>query len=365
MRALTDRELTVSLLARQLLLERRQMPVGQAVRCLCALQAQYSPSPYLALHSRLDGFSIGDLESALRRRTVVKSTLMRGTLHLVTAADYPFFAAACHPQLSAGIRTSNRAAEPLEKQIVTGLAEFTAVPRTTDEIRQRVQDLSGGAVKRQWLLDYARLMVPMVHLAPSGLWQRHGKFSLVAWRDGLEPEPAATALLVRRYLAAFGPASREDVAAFTWLRYRQIDPALAELEPLRRFTDSRGRELYDLPRGPLPPEDVLVPPRLLARFDAAVLSHRDRTRILPAGIRDEVMEMMGGNLMPYLVDGLVAGRWAYRQQRDRAVLTLRPFVPTGGSLPADLEAEAHRMLSFVAPDAHDRQVELADGTVGG
>ncbi len=340
MRALSDRELTVSLLARQLLLERRQMPVGQAVRCLCALQAQYSPSPYLALHSRLDGFSIGDLESALRRRTVVKSTLMRGTLHLVTAADYPFFAAACHPQLSAGIRTSNRAAEPLEKQIVTGLAEFTAVPRTTDEIRQRVQDLSGGAVKRQWLLDYARLMVPMVHLAPSGLWQRHGKFSLVAWRDGLEPEPAATALLVRRYLAAFGPASREDVAAFTWLR-------------------------YDLPRGPLPPEDVLVPPRLLARFDAAVLSHRDRTRILPAGIRDEVMEMMGGNLMPYLVDGLVAGRWSYRQQRDRAVLTLRPFVPTGGSLPADLEAEAHRMLSFVAPDAHDRQVELADGTVGG
>jgi hypothetical protein len=357
-RVLSDRELTVSLLARQLLLERRPMPAVRAVRHLTALQAQYSPSPYVALHSRLDGFRIEEVESALRDRTLVKSTLMRGTLHLVATADYPAFAAACRPQLSATLRAANRAAEPMEREIVAGLAEFTAEPRTSDEIRERVHKLSGGTVKKEWLLDYARTMLPMVHVPPSGMWQRHGKFSLVAWDGPLEPEPAATAALVRGYLGAFGPATREDIAAFTWLRYRQIDPALAALEPLLRLTDRAGRELYDLPGAPLPAEDVPVPVRLLARLDAALISFRDRTRILPAEYHDEVMTMVRSNVMPYLVDGLVAGQWSYTVKRGTAVLTLRPLGAPGGPLPADLEPEAERMLAFVAPEAKKRVIEL-------
>ena len=357
-RVLTERELTVSLLARQLLLERRPMPAVRAVRRLAALQAQYSPSPYVALHSRLEGFRIEEIEAALREHTLVKSTLMRGTLHLVSADDYSAFAAACRPQLSALLRTANRAAAPLEQQIVAGLAEFTAEPRTTDEIRERVHELSGGTVKKESLLDYARTMLPLVHVPPSGMWQRHGKFSLVAWDRPLEAEPAATTALVRGYLAAFGPATREDIAAFTWLRYRQIDPALAALEP-DRYTDTAGRDLYDLPGAALPAEDVPVPVRLLARLDAAVISYRDRTRILPAEHHDEVMKMVRSNVMPYLVDGLVAGQWSYTLQRGAAVLTLRPLAARSGPLPADLEPEAERMLAFVAPDAGKRVVELA------
>lgn len=358
-RVLTDRELTVSLLARQLLLERRPMPAVRAVRRLAALQAQYSPAPYVALHSRLAGFRIEELEAALRERTLVKSTLMRGTLHLVSAEDYSAFAAACRPQLSAVLRTANRAAEPLEEQIVAGLAEFTAEPRTTDEIRDRVHELSGGTVKRESLLDYARTMLPLVHVPPSGMWQRHGKFSLVGWDRPLEAEPAATMALVRGYLAAFGPATREDIAAFTWLRYRQIDPALAALEP-QRCTDLAGRDLYDLPGAVVPAEDVATPVRLLARLDAAVISYRDRTRILPAEHHDEVMKMVRSNVMPYLADGLVAGQWSYTLRRGTAVLTLRPFTARSGPLPPDLEPEAERMLAFVAPDADERVVELAD-----
>jgi hypothetical protein len=353
---LSERELTVSLLARQLLLERRRMPAVAAVRHLSALQAQYSSAPYVALHSRLDGFRKEELEAALRDRTVVKSTLMRGTLHLVGAADYPAFAAACRPQLSAALRARNRTAEPIEHEIVAGLAEFTAVPRTTDEIRERVHELSDGRVAAESLLDYARTMLPMVHVPPSGMWQRHGKFSLVAWQGRLEAEPAATAALVRGYLAAFGPATRADIAAFTALRYRQIDPALAELEPLRRRTDATGRELYDLPDAPLSGEDVTVPVRLLARLDAAVISYRDRTRILPAAHHDEVMAMGRANTPPYLVDGLVAGQWSYEHKSGTAVLTVRPF--TRGPVPAELEREAERMLAFVAPDANDRRIEL-------
>jgi hypothetical protein len=325
---------------------------------LVALQAQYSPSPYIALHSRLEGFRIEELQTALLERTLVKSTLMRGTLHLVATGDYPAFAAACRPKLSAMLRTANRQAEPLEREIVAGLAEFTVRPRSTDEIRERVHELSDGKVKKEWLLDYARTMLPMVHVPPSGMWQQHGKFSLIAWDGPFEVEPAATTSLVRGYLAAFGPATREDLAAFSGLCYRQLDPALAALEPLSRFTDAAGRELFDLPGAPLPAEDVPVPVRLLARLDAAVISFRDRTRILPAEHHDEAMKMVRGNVMPYLVDGLVAGAWSYTDKGGTAVLTLRPFAAPSGPLPADLEPEAMRMLAFVAPDADKRLIEL-------
>ena len=359
-RVLSDRELTVSLLARQLLLERRRLPAAEAVRRLGALQAQYSPSPYIALHARLEGFRVEELETALRDRLVVKSTLMRGTLHLVHADDYPAFAAAWRRQAVVNARGRIRPAEPDEQAVAAALTEFTAEPRSTDEIRQRVDEVTGRKLRPQDLLDYARSLVPLVHVPPSGMWRRHGKFSLIAWPGPLEREPAATALLVRSYLAAFGPATREDIAHFTYLRYRQLDPALATLEPLRRLTDAQGRELLDLPRAPLPAGDVQPPVRFLAGWDAALLSHRDRTRILPAASQARVYKSANGTMQPsYLVDGQVAGLWTHRQDGGTAVLTLTPLERRSGPPPADLEPEAERLLSFLAPDAERREIVLS------
>lgn len=361
-RTLTERELTLALLARQLLLERARLPAAQAVRRLVALQAQYSPSPYIALHARVDGFAVTELERALRRGTVVKSTLMRGTLHLVHASAYPSYAAAWGVQ--AGRMLSGREPE-LEQErprLVAALAEFLRTPRTTDEIRERTRELTGDRVRQpQSLLDYARLTLPLVHVPPSGLWRRHGKFSLVAW-DGPRADPAAGAVaLVRDYLAAFGPATREDVAAFTFLRFHQIDPALAALEPLRRLTDGRGRELLDLPRAPLPREDAATPVRFLAKWDAAVISHRDRTRILPPGFLEIVKASPNGDVeATYLVDGQVAGTWRDELRDGEAVLTVRSLIGDGAdALPPDLEPEALRLLALLHPGAERRRVELA------
>lgn len=363
-REIGDRELTLALLERQLLLERRAgLSAVQAVRRLVALQAQYSPSPYLALQARLDGFAIADLERALRRGTVVKSTLMRGTLHLVHAAAYPAYASAWRFQARRLLAGREPALADEQPRIVAALAAFLREPRTTDEIRARTQELTGGVRHDSDLLDYARLSLPLVHAAPSGLWRRHGKFSLVAW-DGPpvgEDHFPGTVELVRNYLAAFGPATREDVAAFTWLRFRQLDPAIAALEPLRRFTDARGHELLDLPRAPLPREDAAPPVRFLPKWDAALISHRDRSRIVPPAFAEMVFGRRNGDFPPtYLVDGHVAGTWSTREQEGEAVLELRSLTATGAdALPPGLEEEAERLLALLHPGAERRRVELA------
>lgn len=364
-RALSDRELTLALLSRQLLLTRRPLTAAQAVRRLVALQAQYSPSPYLALHARLDGFAIADLERALRRGTVVKATLMRGTLHLVHADAYPAYAAAWLRQarrLRDGRVPALRERAP---ELVGALRGYLREPRTTDELRAHTRELSGGAIADpSTLLDYARLSLPLVHVPPSGLWRQHGKFSLRLWEGGdVEvaddaAAAAATVELVRDYLAAFGPATREDLAAFTFLRYHQLDPALAALEP-RRLTDARGRELYDLPRAPLPREDdAPAPPvRFLPKWDAALISHRDRTRILPPGFAEVVKGGKNGEVeATWLVDGQVAGIWRHEEHGDVATLTLRSL--TGDGDAPGLEQEALRLLGFLSPDAERRELTL-------
>jgi hypothetical protein len=356
---LSARRLTVSFLDRQLLLARREMPAREAVRRLVALQAQYSPSPYLALFSRLASFEVAELEGALRRGTVVKATLMRATLHLVSGADYPHFAVAWRRQHLSDVRGRHKDVTVDEAAITDGIVAFTRVPRTAEEIRERVAELSRGAVRDADRLHYARALVPMRHVFPSGGWRRHQRFTVVARpADMAPPEPAATALLLRRYLAAFGPASREDMAHFTYLRYRQLDPALAAAGAVGRYTDEAGRDLYDLPRARLPREDVPTPVRFLPHWDAALLSHRDRTRILPAEWHDRVVRSVNGGLLAtYLVGGRVAGLWTSERSGGTATLVLEPFTAIPPALGGEVEREALRMLRFVEPDATRFAVE--------
>jgi len=358
-RVLTERALTVALLARQLLLARANLPVAQAVQQLAALQAQYSPSPYIALHARLAGFQHGEIEAALRDRTVVKATLMRGTLHLVAASDYGAFAGAWHRQSRVTMRGRTPDATPQEGAVLAALAAFTTEARSTDQLRARVRELTAGTVPDPLLLDYARIMLPLVHVPPSGFWRNHGKPLLIVWPEPLPEEPAATALLVRRYLAAFGPATREDIAHFTYLRYRQIDPALAALEPLRRFTNAQGRDFFDLIDAPLPDEDQPLPVRFLAKWDAAIISHKDRTRILPAAYQARLTPTPNGVILSsYLIDGKVAGIWSHSEEGATATLTLQPFDSQQLSASSALEAEGDRLLTFLAPTAGKRQIVL-------
>ena len=131
----------------------------------------------------------------------------------------------------------------------------------------------------------------------------------------------ARAELVRRYLGAFGPASRADLAGWSGMRVADFAEAFETLEPLRRFHDENGRELLDLPRAPLPAADTPAPVRFLPKWDNVLLGFADRTRVLPEEYRKTVIGKNGDVAQTFLVDGFVAGRWraGERQGRARAV----------------------------------------------
>ena len=352
MRTLTVRELNRATLARQLLLRRHRLSVTQAVERVAGLQAQWPPSPYLGLWSRLDGFRPDDLVRAVARRHVVKATLMRTTLHLVSAADYVAYAgiyrerriAELQRQLAALGEEANFAAEG---ELLAALA--AEQPRTRPELlallgrpKLRIEDRS------PWLVWYGLVAhAGLVNGPSSSTWRSHtagGTFVPArTWlgADGASGD-AAAAQLVRRYLASFGPASRADIAQWTGLALSVLDPGLEPLE-LTRFRDELDRELYDIPRAPLPPADTPAPPRFLPRFDNLVLSHADRRRVLADENRTTVIER-GEVRATFLVDGFVAGTWALDGGRVR----LEPFASLPRGVRREVADEAARLEAFLA-----------------
>jgi hypothetical protein len=343
-RVLSARELNRALLARNLLLERRRLPVARAIERLCALQAQYSPSPYIALWSRLQDLPKDALTRALERRQVVRATLMRITLHLVTARDYPYFAAVWMPATQE--MTPRVTAETLARlsQLVHAAA---SKPVTHAEIEAIAADEMGG----RWR---TRCLAPLIQLPPSGTWRFHGRPQLVVmgeWLGAALPSREDGAeRLVRSYLSAFGPATQSDILRFAGMRVGDLRPGLERLD-LRRFRDKRGRVLVDLPRAPLPEATAPAPVRFLPKWDHALLAYDDRTRILPAELQSTVIRKNGDVLPTFLVDGMVAGMWSVERAKDRATLQLEPFAPLPRRVRGELEDEGERLVRWIEDDA--------------
>ena len=363
MKPLTLRELNRATLARQLLLERVPLDVPTAVHRLGALQAQRPRAPYVALAARLQGFEREDLSRALHDRTVVRATLMRETLQLVAAADYPHDAVAMAPYFNR-LREKNLP-DGVDMARVVELAahatEALAEPLEATALRPILAKLEAQMDDdRVW--RRVRTNAPILHVPgeePHAIGQRNRFVAAAAWLGAQETEEAeGTTRLVRRTLAAFGPSSRADVAAFTGLAVGAIAPALDALEPeLERLTDERGRELYDLRGAPRPPADTPAPLRLLGEWDNVLLAHADRTRMFDDETRKAVIRKNGDVLPTILLDGVVAGKWWWRRKKDVATLEATFFV---GITKWDAEAladEAVRALRVLEPAATRFEVE--------
>lgn len=331
MRVLTLRELNRATLARQLLLDRRMLAPAAAIERVAGLQAQWAPAPYVGVWTRVASFRRDALERALRAGAVVRAVLMRGTVHLVSARDYGTFAAAVDaPPWAKGIEFADG--------ITAAARSFCATPRTRAEIAAAV----GLPLEdRSW---YAlRTTARLAHAPESGYWKQKGVTRYVAVDHDPADAASARVELVRRYLAAFGPASRTDISTWSGLRVRDVEPVLEALEPLRRFHDERGRELYDLPRAPLPGADAAAPVRFLPRFDNLLLSHDDRNRVIADAHRGDVID--GGWVKgTFLVDGFVAGTWEAEKGRVR----VEPFAPLPRSARPAVEDEARRLEAWLA-----------------
>lgn len=342
-RVLTLKELNRATLARQLLLERRRLGVLPAIERLAGLQAQWPPSPYIGLWSRLAGFKRAALERAIRAGTVLKPTVMRGTLHLITARDYAVFWWALRDMPTWYDETHLAHAERSLRRM-RALAEQAPLGHN-DAIALLVAE-GHEELEARRIFHAVRRRGHLLHTRDSALW--NGRPSAI-FHPYDEPEPmevlTARVELVRRYLLAFGPASRADIADWSGLRVSDFAPAIDALEPLRRFRDESGRELLDLPRAPLPAAETPAPVRFLPKWDNTLLAHADRRRVLPEELRKAVIGKNGDVTQTFLVDGVVAGSWTYDK---KGKVTVEPFAPLPRAARREVEDEAARLEAWLS-----------------
>jgi hypothetical protein len=344
--------LTAALAARQLLLERRPLAPAEAIRHLTPLQGQDSPAPYIALAARLEGFAPEQLEAALADGAVVKTTIMRMTLHLVAGDDY-----LAYHQLARQTRIRKWRKDYAhldEEKVVAELGGWLREPRSNNDIRERVGRYGGIPTDHEWhAVMFARNLLPLVQVPPAGFWRERRRPQFVVDPRPLpHPEDAAT-LVLERYLRAFGPATRRDVAA--WAGGAQRDFAAAwERLPTVPFRDENGIELLDLPGQPLPPASTKPPVRFLARWDQVLLAYDDRDRIIPPELGPLRLTLSGDQTVT--VDGRVAASWKLERASRRVKVVIRPHLEIRKSAQASIRAEAKRTARFAEPEAETVEV---------
>ena len=338
-RVLTLRELNRATLARQLLLERKRLSPKAVIERLVGMQAQWAPAPYVGIWTRTTSFRRETLERALASGTIVKANLIRMTLHLVTVRDYWLMRAA----ISESGHADQWPDSKLVERTVRELAE--AGPTNSVEALALIEQkhgLTGHRARSAWRGGRMRAHVLHDHLSAS--WDAPQRHRFVALRNPDAHVPVeARAEILRRYLAAFGPASRQDMDAWSMMRQPQIKAALERLEPLRRFRDENGRELLDVPRAPLPDADTPAPVRFLPKWDNVLLSFADRTRVLPEEYRRRVIRNNGDVAQTFLVDGFVAGIWEVENGR----VVLQPFTKLSRAAQREVNEEKERIEAFL------------------
>jgi hypothetical protein len=365
---LTLRELNRAMLARQMLLERQRLDVVTAIERLAALQAQWSPSPYIALWSRLKSFEREALWSAIERKhTVIRARLMRGTLHLVSARDFYAYAVATQ-DLQRGAWNRLQIGRGVDAKVVARLAVARAkTPRAKEDVLAHITKTVGTlGGPFDWLVwRFVSAHADLVSAPPGGHWEYGGTDApYVAarhWiRGGARPtEGAAIERLIRRCLAAFGPVSLADIAKFGGQVPARIRPVLARIAPtLATFTDEQRRVLYDLPGSPRPDAGTAAPVRFLPRYDELLIAYQHRDRVMPERYRARIYAKNAIVEAVLLVDGMGAGTWGYERLRGEAILRIEPFAKLSTRDRAAALDEGERLIRFLVPEAKTHAVRF-------
>ena len=353
---ITLRELNRATLARQLLLEREAAGVVDAVERLGGLQAQEAKPPFIGLWTRLRDFRREQLHAELHEGRVVRATMMRATLHLVSAADYAALRGTLQPVLTGSMTAALRGRDQglqLDALLPVARRLLGERPRTFGELRGLLVEEFPGVNERA--LGYAvRMNLPLLMAPSDDRWSfaSDAPFALA----GAPPAGADPEALVRRHLGAFGPASAADVQA--WSGLRGLADVLERMRDELELLSYGRRTLYDLPDAPRPGPDVPAPVRLLPEFDSMLLAHKDRTRVITDEQRKSLATKNLRIKATFLVDGFAAGSWSIARKRDTATLAFAPFERLSRAVRDELAAEAEALLPFAEADAAEHRVEF-------
>jgi hypothetical protein len=346
-RILTERELNRALLARQLLIERSGASIPKVLERMGGLQAQYAPSMYIGLWTRIEGFERVQLDRALERRAVAQGTLMRATIHLVSKADYW--------PMAIGIRRSRRETwiEGRARRGYTAQQVSSAARKLRGRLgegtmsRKEIHELLGSD---SVITNGVNTWFDLVRVPPSGSWEHRRADLYAAAEHWLGPprakldEEKGIELLVKRYLAGFGPSAADELANWAGVPAKRVAPVLKRMK-LRTFEAEDGAELLDLPRAPLPDPETPAPVRFLPTWDATLLVHARRTGILPEEHRPKVFNTTTPQSVPtFMVDGRVAGTWSHEKGKVRT----KPFGKLDAAAKRELRDQAERLADLHA-----------------
>lgn len=357
---LTNRQLNRATLARQMLLERSQMTIPEAVHFLGGLQAQQSNDPYVGLWSRLDAFTHEALTALIVDRTLARATTMRGTLHLHTADDLVGFRALVQDFLEAMWKSNflrRFGSEDKAKVRRAGVRILDRGPITSGELGKQLKAKfpTAEALSLSVLLQMSETLI---QVPPTRLWGNRSAPLLVrveSWLPDVEPTLTRTDL-VRRYLAAYGPASVNDMQI--WCRLTKLSAEFRALDSaLVVFQGEDGRVLYDLPDAPRPAADAPAPVRFLPLYDNAYLGYDNRRRMLSESDmkRINIFE----NFKPaVLVDGVISAGYVVSRRKDAARLEIEPYHRLSKKQVREVEAEGEAFLRFMEDGAASYTVEM-------
>jgi len=339
-RVLSTRQLNRALLARQMLLKRSTASIPRVLEQMGGLQAQYAPATYVGLWSRMSGLRRSEVTRALEGRSIVQGTMMRSTIHVVSARDYwPLVVATDQARRQWFARVYRG---PYDE------SDFTAACETVRGL------LAAGPQPRSVLVDavgkglWAGVHLDLVRVPPSGTWERRRADLYGLAEDWIPPTAttweAALEWLIRRYLSGFGPAVATDIATWAGMHVDRILPTLERMD-LRRYGSEDGKELLDLKRALLPDAEVAAPVRFLPVWDAILLVHARRKAVIAEEHRPIIFNTKTPQSMPtFMTDGVVAGTWKY----EAGKVHVSEFAPIPRKWKRELEEEARALAAFHA-----------------
>jgi hypothetical protein len=355
---LTRREINRATLARQMLLAREKTTALDAIERLLAMQAQWPRPPFIGLWTRVDGFRREDLVRLLIKRQVVRATFFRATIHLMTARTYLALRPTIQPMLAGAMQTILKErldGVDLDALVARARKHFAKTPCTFEDFRDHL--LAADPKSDERALGYAvRMRLPLVQVpaADGEAWAFPSQACFTPAEDWLGKSiklagPPKIDDLVRRYLAAYGPASVADIQAWTGLK---IDRAV--LDGLRNdlvtFKDESKRELFDLPDAPRPDADTPAPIRFVPDYDSMIVARTDE-RFVAKPHRPHVFLSALRIAATLLVDGFVAGTWTLETKKKASAVIVKLFATVPERTRKAVAAEGEQLARFVDPDA--------------
>jgi len=366
-RILTLRELSRATLARQSLLERTSsLSSLDTIKHLVAMQGQVSNAPYIGLWTRLQAYQRDDLTGLLESRQVVRAPSLRGTLHILAAEDYLLFHPLLLPIFARNLHIFARQVRgfPMEQFVNEMRAYIQQKSPIRVELLAKMEEFYAGLGKQQ-IADAVRMHMALIQPIPAGVWGFTGKpayTEATAWlgRPLAEPEAGLHELIVR-YLAAFGPASVQDMQQ--WSGLTRLKPAFDILRPeLLTFQNEQGRELFDLPDAPRPSADTPAPVRFLPDFDNMLFAYADRRRVIADEFRSAIF-VGNSTCTTFLVDGFVRGTWKIERGPTSQTLVIKPlFEPLSPQVQSELRAEGERLMRWMSDDMQPCEIQFSENS---